>query len=341
MTIFHLIDDQVPLPAISALESGIGSSLLTLSYVGGLYISTRTRIGAARSKDGALLNKDDAVIVKSRLQTVTATTIASLLLTGSFIRHVAFPRDHPLLASLSTLRVLGVPLPVPSLLHSNILPFQPSLTLYTLHHVLPSLILPLLLTSSLFLGPLYVTYLDKKLPFQRNFSYESSIRSKFDNIWGIRNYIVGPLTEELVFRGCILALHSLAGFSKKQMIFLTPLYFGLAHLHHAYELYVKEGRTEQALKKSVLISSVQFGYTCVFGWYANFLFLRTGSILSPFVAHIFCNIMGLPNPFEAAEEHPERKWLIHSAHILGVASFASLLGQMTAPGLTGGSWFWR
>jgi len=227
MTIFHLIDGQVPIPAISPLASGIGSSLLTLSYVGGLYISTRTRIGAARSKDGALLNKDDAVIVKSRLQTVTATTLTSMLATGAFIRHVAFQNDHPLLASLSTLRVLGIPLPVPSLLHSNLLPFQPSLTLYTLHHILPSVLVPLLLTSTLFLGPVYVAALDGTLPFQRHFSIKDSIKAKLNNIWGIRNFLVGPLTEEVIFRGCILALHSLAGFNKKQLIFLTPLYFGI------------------------------------------------------------------------------------------------------------------
>jgi prenyl protein peptidase len=227
MTIFHLIDGQVSLPAIAPLTSALGSSVLTLSYVGGLYVSTRTRIGAARSKDGALLNKDDAVIVKSRLQTVTATTIASLLATGVFIRQVAFRNEHSLLASLSTLRVLGVPLPVPSFLHSNVFPFQPSLTLYTLHHVIPSLLSPILLTSALFLGPIYVAYLDESLPLQKHFSIDSSIKSKVNNIWGVRNFIIGPLTEEIVFRGCILALHSLSGFSKKQLIFLTPLYFGI------------------------------------------------------------------------------------------------------------------
>lgn len=230
MTIFHLIDGHVPLPAISPLVVGASSSLLTLSYVGGLYISTQTRIGAARSKEGTLLTKDDAVIVKSRLQTVSATTLASMLATGALIRHFAFPRDQPLLASLSTLRLLGIPLPVPSLLHANYLPFQPSLTLYSLHHIVPSIVSPLLLTSILFLGPLYTSALDGTLPFQQHFSFYSTFISKWNNIWGIRNFVIGPLTEEVVFRGCILALHSLAGFNKKQLVFLTPLYFGIGML---------------------------------------------------------------------------------------------------------------
>jgi prenyl protein peptidase len=231
MTIFHLIDGQVPLPVISPLAAGVGSSVLTLFYVGGLYVSTRTRIGSARSKEGVLLNKDDAVIVKSRLQTVSMTTLTSLLLTGAYTRKMAFASDQPLFANLSTLRVLGLPLPVPSLLHSNFLPFQPSLTLYSLHHVLPCILAPLLLTSTLYLGPLYVAALDGTLPFQKHFSIRSSIAAKFNNIWGIRNFVVGPLTEEAVFRGCILALHALAGFSKKQLIFATPLYFGIGEFY--------------------------------------------------------------------------------------------------------------
>jgi prenyl protein peptidase len=308
MTIFHLIDERVPIPIITPLAAGVSSSLLTLCYVGGLYVSTRTRIGAARGKDGALLTKDDAVVVKSRLKTVSATTLTSLLATGVYIRRAAFSNQPSPISTLSTLRVLGIPLPVPSLLHSNVLPFQPSLTLYSLHHVMPSIILPTVVTSTLFLGPLYVAALDGTLPFQRHFDLQSSVLSKVNNIWGIRNFVIGPLTEEVIFRGCILALHTLAGFNKKHLVFLTPLYFGIAHLHHAYESYVKDGRTKDALKKSLLVSGVQFAYTCVFGWYANFLFLRTGSVLSPFVAHVFCNIMGLPNPVEAARQYPKRRW---------------------------------
>ena len=81
-----------------------------------------------------------------------------------------------------------------------------------------------------------------------------------------------------------------------------------AHLHHAYESYVRDGRTGEALKKSLAVSGIQFAYTTVFGWYSNFLFLRTGSVISPLMAHVFCNIMGLPNPMEAARHYPDRKW---------------------------------
>lgn len=135
---------------------------------------------------------------------------------------------HPLIATFSTLRALGVPLPVPSLLHSNTLPFTPSVTLFSLHHVLPAVLSPLLLTSTLFLGPLYVCFLDQELPGQRMFNYSTMVRARWDNVWGLRNYVVGPLTEEVVFRACILSLHYFAGIKNKALlVFATPVYFGV------------------------------------------------------------------------------------------------------------------
>ena len=40
----------------------------------------------------------------------------------------------------------------------------------------------------------------------------------------------GPLTEELVFRSCIVAVSHAAGFSKSQIVFLSPVYFGFGQL---------------------------------------------------------------------------------------------------------------
>lgn len=85
----------------------------------------------------------------------------------------------------------------------------------------------------------------------------------------------GPLTEELVFRSCIVAVSLLAGFSKKEIVFLTPLYFGFgaswfrsrwqggaealiahtAHVHHAWGVYVAGGKTKLSLQRGILSSS--------------------------------------------------------------------------------------
>ena len=41
-------------------------------------------------------------------------------------------------------------------------------------------------------------------------------------------------------------------------------------------------------------SVLQFSYTSLFGIYATFLFLRTGSLGAVIAVHTFCNCMGLP-----------------------------------------------
>ena len=96
------------------------------------------------------------------------------------------------------------------------------LTLFEDHSPLPYLVTPIL-----YLGPLYATFLDSKLPFQSGWSWDRDVLPIFSTWVGIRNYIFGPLTEELVFRACVLAVYHLAGSSRNKMIFLSPLLFGL------------------------------------------------------------------------------------------------------------------
>lgn len=75
-------------------------------------------------------------------------------------------------------------------------------------------------------------------------------------------------------------------------IFLSPLVFGLSHLHHFYEFRV----TLPNVPTSFLLmrSLFQLGFTTLFGAYATFLYLRSGSLLAIFAVHAFCNCMGLP-----------------------------------------------
>lgn len=76
------------------------------------------------------------------------------------------------------------------------------------------------------------------------------------------------------------------------LVFLTPLYFGIAHFHHFYEFRLTHPR--MPMLPSILRSVFQLTYTTVFGWFAAFLFLRTGSVYPPILVHAFCNWMGLP-----------------------------------------------
>jgi prenyl protein peptidase len=105
----------------------------------------------------------------------------------------------------------------------------------------------------------------------------------------------GPVSEELVWRSCIVPLHVLGHFSGKQIVYLTPLYFGIAHVHHLYEFRITHPEVSFAV--SVLRSLFQFTYTSLFGFFATFVYLRTGNVYTCILAHTFCNWMGLPRFF--------------------------------------------
>ncbi|ODV94723.1 hypothetical protein PACTADRAFT_50588 [Pachysolen tannophilus NRRL Y-2460] len=109
---------------------------------------------------------------------------------------------------------------------------------------------------------------------------------------GFRNYIVAPITEELIYTSSILSCFiPLNSISFTKLIVFTPILFGFAHLHHGYQL-LKEG---YPVTRVVINCLVQAIYTWLFGMFTKFLFLRNGgNIYSCIVVHFFCNFMGLP-----------------------------------------------
>ncbi|PWY98637.1 Abi-domain-containing protein [Testicularia cyperi] len=311
-------------------------ALFTTSYVGLLYLSPATRVGRADDADGKALERDHPKVIRARITISSISAALSLLTTGLVLWYKGVvPNQGTLLTSLNLARLLGLALPTPSFLTSNTLPLDPSLTKY-IGWIGKQVASSLILTSSLFLGPLYVSWLSRELPFQSQFDFRRDVIDKVATLPGMRNFVVGPLTEELVFRSCILSNLFFAGVSQSKLIFASPLFFGIAHVHHAYNV----GRTRTALKQGLLTALVQFAYTGVFGWLANFLFLRSGSILAPLTSHIFCNVMGLPNPWQASQSFPTKRSYIFGAHILGIALFAKALAPLTSPALLGGSLYW-
>lgn len=100
------------------------------------------------------------------------------------------------------------------------------------------------------------------------------------------------MTEEILFRSASVPLLLLAQTSNGTIIFLTPIVFGLAHVHHFYEFRISHPHTP--VVSALLRSLLQFTYTTLFGGYATFIYLRTGSLLSVILVHAFCNWMGFP-----------------------------------------------
>lgn len=94
-------------------------------------------------------------------------------------------------------------------------------------------------------------------------------------------------------------LQSPAAASPTTLLLAVPLIFGVAHIHHFYEFTLTH--PHNSLFPAVLRSLVQFGFTTVFGWYANFIYLRTGSIYAVILCHTFCNWIGLPRVWGRVE----------------------------------------
>lgn len=207
-------------------------------------------------------------------------------------------------------------------------------------HIWQAVVFPLSLTSLMYLGSMALkslllvdswgehmyhgegSLLDSAIFFWTRFL--DWVLLTVSNVLAWRNYVVAPLTEELVFRACMIPVLLSGGFKPTTVIFLCPILFSLAHLSHFMEYYDKQNNN---LTKTVMVVGLQLCYTVVFGSYASFLFVRTGHLLAPLVAHVFCNFMGLPVLFS------RRRGVVSLAFVVGMVGFLWLLFPMTSPHL--------
>jgi len=284
--------------SLSLRDAHLINSALTLGYVLPLYLTKfiplslpeKNRTPFSRAPE---LGRDHPAVIRTRLFSVLVSTTASLCLVHYI---VAASQSDPLQAGWDTTAVqLGFS--------------------FSKHDVAAYFVTP-----ALFLGPLYGRYLSNDLPFMGNLTFDERMRSWFSWI-GIRNYIAGPISEELVWRSCLVCAYRLAGASNTFLIFFTPISFGAAHLHHVWETYNKFGRTRQALQRAVLITLFQFTYTTLFGFHAAFLFLRTSSLFPSMFAHTFCNVMGFPQLLDELRWFPHRRKQILFAYFTGVVLY--------------------
>ncbi|XP_059959897.1 CAAX prenyl protease 2 isoform X1 [Mesoplodon densirostris] len=249
------------------------------------------------------------------------------------------PRDHPAVIKRRFTSVLVVSSlsPLCVLLWRELTGIQPGTSLLTLmgfrlEGIFPAALLPLLLTMILFLGPLMQLSMDCPCDLADGLKVvlapRSWARCLTDMRW-LRNQVIAPLTEELVFRACMLPmLAPCTGLGPA--VFTCPLFFGVAHFHHIFE----QLRFRQSSVGSIFLSAAfQFSYTAVFGAYTAFLFIRTGHLIGPVLCHSFCNYMGFPAVC-AALEHPQRLPLL-AGYALGVGLFLLLLQPLTDPKLYG------
>ncbi|KAG6375939.1 hypothetical protein JVT61DRAFT_2810 [Boletus reticuloceps] len=265
---------------ISTSTAHVLAALFVTCYVGSIYISKDARLsfsntkvsldyGFARPKLQNERWRDDPDVIRARLVAVCSGTFICCAIVHALMASQSANAKNSWTPLQMTVNYLGC----------------------TSTSILPHLITPML-----FLGPLYAHFLRGTLPGQCNWSFQEDLLSFLFSVTGVRNYFVAPITEEVVFRASVLTVYHLAQVSKIRMIFLCPLLFGAAHAHHAWETYNRYGRSPAALKRAAIGTVFQFTYTSIFGFYCSYLFLRTGSIFPPITAHVFCNIMGVPQP---------------------------------------------
>ncbi|XP_026427240.1 CAAX prenyl protease 2-like [Papaver somniferum] len=201
-------------------------------------------------------------------------------------------------------------------------------------HMWNAVVYPLCLTSLLYIGSFFTMLLSPKKSRKednenadlfwclKNFiwGFLEGMTSLTSNVLAWRNYVVAPLTEEVVFRACMIPLLLCGGLKPYTIIFFSPIFFSLAHLNHFLELYFQQNYT---FLKASLIVGLQLGYTVLFGSYASFLYIRTGHLIAPVVAHVICNIMGLPMLSS------QRKGLSIAATVAGFLGFIWFLFPAT------------
>ncbi|XP_071453877.1 CAAX prenyl protease 2 [Hetaerina americana] len=190
----------------------------------------------------------------------------------------------------------------------------------------PAMVLPLTLTMVLFTGPICM---QAKIGLWKLYLEPLYWKNQLNNLIWLRNQVVAPLSEEFTFRGCMLPLLLLC-FRPMVAVVVCPLFFGVAHFHHMVELL----HSGVELKNALIVSCVQFLYTTLFGAYSAFLFVKTGHLVAPFVAHAFCNHMGFPDFAELLSYRDPQRIGFAILFVLGLVAWCNLLDPITNP-----SWY--
>lgn len=254
-------------PMISQTAALLITICFAVAYVAPFYLSTNLRISDHVSRNSA-----DSIRARSRAVFITsilcfAFTVVVQSLVGGVSPNESF-------------RCMGL-FPVSS----------------------TDLVKSMLLICILFAGPLFEQGF--VAGDWRSWLRWRTIRAEVYDDWiGWRNFVVGPVSEEFIFRSLSISLFLNALTPGPKIVVRAPLLFGVAHLHHLNEFIISHKRRDQSYLSALATPRIiipglvrtlfQLGFTSVFGMLVTFIFLRTGNVYSCILAHIFCNWMGLP-----------------------------------------------
>lgn len=253
-----------------SLTTGFGlSSLISIAYVLILYTSKS-------AVDGKEIDRNDPQVITSRIIKVTSLSILIVAILPSLLSKLSDEPTNKIYAELGFLPGL-------KFRYGELHWESGHLGLFT-RDVLQSL----LLVSILFVGPLIdAAFFSSPDP---QFIVKELL-GQLSTLQGIRDLIVGPLTEEIIYTSAtIVTLYQVRDISTNTLIFLPPVFFSFAHFHHAYELYTKKA----PIHLIGAVTAFQLLYTFLFGIFTNFVFLRTNNLWSCFAVHALCNFIGVP-----------------------------------------------
>ncbi|KAH8365544.1 hypothetical protein KR093_001871 [Drosophila rubida] len=271
---------------------------------------------------------------------VACSFVLAVIYVGSlYVWDTKYNRDHPTtikrrFASVSVV-MLFAPLFVYIYSSPELLQREPFAKLlgFRLQGLWQAAVIPYALTALLYLGPIFVNMQNESF---RSYFDLDFWRGSFNNIIWIRNHVMAPLSEEFVFRACMMPL-ILQSFTPLTAVFITPLFFGVAHLHHIAERL----SLGMELSTSLLIGLFQFTYTTLFGFYSAYLFARTGHMIAPLVVHALCNHMGLPDVQDLWQQDQWKRVLAIILYVAGFAGWIYLLPIATNPSLYENTLYWN
>uniref|UniRef100_A0A5S6R4C8 CAAX prenyl protease 2 n=1 Tax=Trichuris muris TaxID=70415 RepID=A0A5S6R4C8_TRIMR len=182
-----------------------------------------------------------------------------------------------------------------------------------------ALILPTSVTAVLFLGPWCLSL----------FVGPPSDDDEEDSfVMLLRNYLLAPLTEELVFRCCALRVMTMCMPWTKACL-ISPLSFAFAHCHHALE----KKRLGYNWQDILCTVGFQVGFCYLFGVYVSLIYLRTRHLMAAFMCHVFCNFMGFPDISLLKLVDRKKRSFVILCFVIGVLLWISLFLPFTEPWL--------
>lgn len=135
----------------------------------------------------------------------------------------------------------------------------------------------------LYMGPLAAYFLS-------NPAVGKDLKAQFGSLWGFRDHVFAPATEELVYRAAVVSILRPQASDYSVTVYL-PLLFGVAHLHHGLQLY-----RDQVPKEEVAVQVLfQLVYTSVFGVVTNYVYMSSGcNLWTAVVVHAAANLGSFP-----------------------------------------------